>query len=197
VNAMALELIERVAKMVVYEVPHAQIAQALGLDEDRVKQIVAMEVCKDRVQQFAMDTIERSETLNDAWDMIEAESAGIVLQQLRVNPDADLALRAANIANKAQRRGTFANKPIEGNAGARAVIELHATYVDKLQQNFTIDKSKRRVFDTAHLEKKATNFLEPARVEKLLHNTEQSEIEQDVETLFDDFAPATVSITGK
>jgi hypothetical protein len=189
-DIIAKDLLHKIAKMVVYEVPYEQIAQVLGIaDVARVRQLIENEECQNKIQELALTAFEKAETLNDAWDRVEAQSANTVLMALQNNPDADFALRAATVANKAHRRGTFHNKPIEGSAGARAVIELNATFVDKLQQNFSIDTKN----ETKALEQKETNFLEPARVEQLLRpapldvpKPAMEAADDEIDVLFDD-----------
>ncbi len=172
-NGIAFELIDRIARMEAMHVPHAQIAMALGLDETHVSTIVIAPKCQEMVRNLLAQQFDKAQTLNDGWDMIEAAGANVVLQSLQVNPDADFALRAVIAANRASRRGTHGNRPIQADAGARVVVELNANFVEKLQQNFQILPP----VEPKSLKQKAADFMAPGDVENLLRTTADADLD--------------------
>lgn len=157
-------LVDRVAKMRAYEVPSDQIMRACGLRTiEEVDAIIAKPECQAVIQRVAVESFEKKQTLNDAWDAAEASSLNIIHQALTQNPDPDFALRTAMYANKANRRGVHANRPIQGNVVGRAVITLNNTFVSKLQQNWIVTER-----ESIEATKKAQDFLSPNDIEDIL-----------------------------
>lgn len=158
--------LQKVAKLVLANVPQNQIAAACGVTEGRISQLINMPEYKNIEQELAVQKIEENELINQGWDGVEALGVKHTLIALKNNPDDDFALRAAIVANKAIRRGSINNKPINPqSAGVRAIIHLNPTFVDKLQQNFSIDKQENK----ALVEKeKDSDFMPAAAVHNLL-----------------------------
>jgi hypothetical protein len=157
---------ERIARMHLMEVPLKQIAAVCNLSESRISQIIESDENYAGVQsEIAASVIESQGILNQSWDMVESLGVNAVFEALRHNPDPDFALRAAAIANRANRRGGNQAIPV-GQAGVRAVITLNATFAERLQQNFQVNTGSMAELP----EKKATNFLSSGSVEKLLAN---------------------------
>lgn len=170
---------DKVASMLAVEVPHAQIAAVTGLSEAEIGELVNNDSIKTLIQENALASYNKYETLNEGWDMMENLGMNGVLAHLQMNPDPDFALKAATLANKAQRRGQ--HKPgnvIPGQAGVRAVINLSANFINQLQQNLTITQTK-----PIQLVKKDSNFLAPKAVASLLKPLEEEEQSTEV---FDD-----------
>ncbi len=130
--ALADELIERVAKLVSMNVPNRQIAAASGIHADKIAEIIKLPKVQEKIQILTVEQLEETEVVNQGWDTVESEAVGTVLEQLRAVPDPDYALRAAAVANRAQRRG-IVNETITGKTSAVAVIELSAVFIEKLQ----------------------------------------------------------------
>ena len=157
--------LDKIARMVLYDVPHAQIAQACGITEARISQIIGTEEFKEYMQTIASDRFEQDRSINDGWDTIEATALGSILNRLQWMNDPDFALKAAMMANKAQRRGQFNNRPLDGTGGVRAIVHLSAQFVDKLQQNnVQIVQGK---IDGNGTDQKRQDFLAPERIEKM------------------------------
>lgn len=127
------ELLSRIAKLKSMEISNTQIAAAVGLDEPQLDLVLASAAYKTTFSTLQLEKYEAHDTLNTGWDAIEEEAAGTVLAYLRERPDPEYALKAAAMANKAQRRGGHANVPIMGGVTAAAVINLNAVFVNKLQ----------------------------------------------------------------
>lgn len=151
-NAVAIkeQLLDKIARLTAMNVPTEQIAQACGITKGRVSQLTATEEFNEVLLQYYNEDFEQQDTLNRGWDAVEEEALGTVLETLQHNPDPDFALRAATMANKAQRRGGVnGNQPINGNASASAVINLNQVFVDKLQHisvgREAIDANAKRI----------------------------------------------------
>jgi hypothetical protein len=127
------ELLTRIAKLKSMEISNTQIAAAVGLDEPQLELVLASPAYKEKFSALQLEKYESHDMMNSGWDAIEEEAAGTVLAYLRERPDPEYALKAAAMANKAQRRGSHANVPIMGGVTAAAVINLNAVFVNKLQ----------------------------------------------------------------
>lgn len=127
------ELFERVAKLMALNVPVKQIAEAIGLSEDRVFAICREDAVKEKVAALQTQSLEQMQTINDGWDALEEMALGHVVEYMAANPDPDFALRAAQVANKAERRGYLGARAINGGTGASTVINLQVGFVQRLQ----------------------------------------------------------------
>lgn len=170
---METKHLEKIAKMVMVSVPQNQIASACGVSEGRISQIINLPEYKEIEQKIAVEKFEESELINQGWDSVEALGVRGTLTALQNNPEPEFALKAAVVANKAVRRGTFANNPIPQSAGVRAVIHLNPIFVDKLQQNFEI--SAKRVEALAQ-NPKDSDFLPASDVHNLLGKKDSGEL---------------------
>ena len=131
-----IRFFEKIAKMELMGVPRSQICEAVNLSEGRLSQIINSEPAYQRVaQQLSIEEFDKLDTLNSGWDMVESLSVAQIVQSLQLSHDPDFALRAATLANKAQRRGAY-NKPIGANGvgGQTVRLSLNANFVEKLNQ---------------------------------------------------------------
>jgi hypothetical protein len=126
-------IVERVATLLAMDTPQVQIAAATGLSEGRISQLAHSDQVLARKAEILSEKLEQHEELNSGWDAIEEESMATVLEYVSVTKDPEFALRAAKVANSANRRGGYNGAPINGNANAAAVINLSAIFVEKLQ----------------------------------------------------------------
>lgn len=165
-GALTQEKMLKLARMELHGVPRKQTSMAMGLGESRITQLMETDEYKTAAEQIAGENFAQNELINKGWDGIEALGIRRVVETLQADPDPDFALRAASIANKAARRGGFAQNPISANVGVRAIINLNSTFVEKLQQNFEITKNKTSVL----VEKqKDSDFMGAQAVQELLH----------------------------
>ena len=162
---METKHVEKIAKMVMANVPQNQIASACGVSEGRISQLMETNEYKCIEQELAVLKFEESQMINQGWDSVEALGVKSTIVALRNNPDPEFALKAAVVANKAIRRGTFNNNPIPQSAGVRAVIHLNPVFVDKLQQNFEVSEQK---MNSLTEKPKDSDFLPAADVHNLL-----------------------------
>ena len=183
-ETVSVERLEKIARMVLYDVPHTQIALAVGISESRVSQILETEKFKDSMQAIATERFEQDSSINDGWDHLEATALKSVLDRMQWDSDPDFSLKAAIMANKAQRRGQFNNRPLDGRDGVRAVINLTAQFIDQLQQN-TINvngangEDAKQTFlelarpnTTEKPEQKKQDFLPPEKLDHLFRPDE-------------------------
>lgn len=171
------EIFTRIAKLKGMEVPEHQIAAAVGLDEEKLAVILASEKYKAKFSELQLGKYDRHETLNEGWDTVEDDALATVLTYLKTTNDPEYALKAAAMANKAQRRGAHANVPINGGVQAAAVIQLNAVFVKKLQMlrggqpdGALINGNGKRV-----------DAMDVSRVQKLMHGAQS-----DIENIFGD-----------
>jgi len=160
--------LEKIARMALFDVPDEQIALAVGLPDIAV--IVSSDEYKAVFADLSTEYFEQNQSLNDGWNTVEALAIGQVVDVLQWSKDPEFALRAAAMANKANRRGDVAQQPINGQAGARAVINLTANFIQKLQQ-FGMEKTEAngetaRVIDNDPAQKDS-DFMSPEKVEKM------------------------------
>lgn len=168
--------IEKLARMEAAGIPHKQIALATNLSESRISQIFATNEFKIAVEKVAVENFEEQELINQGWDGVEALGITKVVSALQNDPDPDFALRAAAVANKAARRGNYRNNPIAQQAGVRTIINLNNTFIEKLQANTEIGADKVK---TLINEKKSSDFMNPAEVQKMLKIESKKENESD------------------
>lgn len=176
ITPVGADRLEKIARMVLYDVPHTQIALAVGVSESRVTQIIETDDFKNTMQSIASERFEQDSSINTGWDHLEAVALKNVLEKMQWNADPEFALKAAMMANKAQRRGQFNNRPLDGRDGVRAVINLTAAFIDQLNQSTVnvgkngnsapvLEMSRENGPDSP--EQKKQDFLPPERLDDL------------------------------
>lgn len=176
-GALAKDKMLKLARMELHGVPRKQTAAAMGLSESRISQIIELVEYQSAAEVIAAENFEEQQMINKGWDGIEALGITRVVRALQNDPEPEFALRAAVFANKAARRGGFAQNPISQSAGIRTVINLNSTFVDKLQQNFEIKKDKTSVL----IEKqKGSDFLGAKAVQELLQKKPAEDTMQEL-----------------
>lgn len=169
-NTMKTKYVEKIAKMVIANVPQNQIATACGVSESRISQLMETDEYKYIEQEVASVKFEESQLINQGWDSVEALGVKTTILTLQNNPEPEFALKAAVVANKAIRRGTFNNNPIPQSAGVRAVIHLNPVFVDKLQEDFEVSEKK---MDMLAKKPKDSNFMPANEVYNLLDKNKE------------------------
>lgn len=189
--------IEKIARMAAFEIPAVQIARAMGLTEGRISQIISSDEYKIVLAEVSTQFFEQNQTLNDGWDTIEAKSLDVLMTNLQWNNDPDFALKAAAMANRANRRGSISNRMIDGQMGARAVFHLTANFIDKLQQINVTEKATNGAGDkptngedkSDTPSQKQSDYMVPEQVEKLFMAPEKERTDALL-SFFPDFAEA-------
>lgn len=175
------ERYEKIASMLVMEVPQVQIAAACNLTPGRISQILEEDAFKEIFAAMQVEELQKHKDLNDGWDFLENKAVGGLMEVLAYNKNPDLLLRVAAVANKAQRRGSSRNAPIDPQKlGARVVINIQPNFVQKLEAGMARVSSNLSAVPTKQLD-----MLAPGQVEKLLS---QHEILGDIEFTQDDLA---------
>ncbi len=158
--------LEKIARMALFDVPEAQIAKAVGIGD--ITEYTESQEYKDVLARISTEYFEQNQQLNDGWNSVEALALTAVVDNLTWSKDPDFALRAAGMANKANRRGDVTQEPINGQAGARAVFHLTQNFIQKLQ-NF--GSENKGVVNTVEIDNKPahkdTDYMVPEKVEKL------------------------------
>lgn len=139
-QSLVKKKLAKIARMVLAGIGHVQIAAASGVSEGRISQILKTEDYKAEEELIAAEKFEEMDLLNQGWDGIENLGVQRVMEALQYDPEPEFALRAAAVANKAARRGGRHGQQMINpqNAGVRAIINLKAEFIEKLQQNFVI-----------------------------------------------------------
>lgn len=160
--------IEKIARMSAFEIPQAQIARAMGLSEARISQIVNSDEYKEKLAGISTEYFEQNQTLNDGWNTLEASALDVLLTNISWNKDPDFALKAATMANKANRRGDMSNRTIDGQTGARAVFHLTANFIERLQQmNVVKVEGNGAENGEKKISQKLSDYMSPEKVERL------------------------------
>jgi len=175
-------VLEKIAKLVLYEVPNGQIAMSCGVSDGRISQIVATEEFKAVLEAQASEHFAEQQLMNEGWDAVEALAIGHVVEAMNANPDEEFALKVAAVANKATRRGAINHNPIgAGQAGVRTVIQLNANFVENLQQNFEVKDERTARRQDMHDNRKQVDMLGVSAVEKLLKHQPPVDLLPDVD----------------
>lgn len=162
--------LEKIAKMELFGVSQKQIAETSGLTDGRISQIINSDEYKVIKGELETTYIENNQTLNEGWDQLEALALNQLVEVLQWSQDADFALKAAAMANRANRRGN-SNQPLDGRVGVRAVIHLQQVFVERLQQ-VQINQAQTN----GEIPQKETNVMTPGDVERSFVDTLTEEI---------------------
>lgn len=170
--------VEKLAKMVARGVSVADISDVLNLSIGRVETILKSETFLDALSLEKQDAIESELQYDEGWDYAENLALSKVIENLKVSPDPDYAIKVATLANKAVRRkNKFNNQPIGITQNLQTVINLQGHFVNKLQQSFVVAE---RTLKT--LEQKKINILSPKGVKALLQP--KSDINEELDEAF-------------
>ena len=176
--------IARVAAMKNAGMPDDQIATACSISLEVLEKVYAKEEYKAEIARITEESFDKYNTLNEGWDVVENLAMNRVIEVLDKMPDPEFALRAAAVANKAQRRGRHNNSPIAAIPNSQVTIQLTANFADRMQQDFTIQERKPEA-----IEQKENNFLAPKKVQALLGKVIKPNLEIQLESEFGDFQP--------
>lgn len=169
----------KLARMVEQGVPEKELAGIFSVSGEQLSTVLASEPYLAAVAHVQNEAFDKRQLLNNGWDGIEEFALTTVLGYLQgPTPDPDYALKAAALANKAERRGKHVNEPIVVQPNMQSVIQLNAQYVGKLEQHFQVAERP-----PATIEKSETNMLSVQGVKSLLGVTK--EITKEVEEIDD------------
>lgn len=155
------ERLELVANLHIQGVPQAQIGECVGLSQASISEIMQTDAFRSMLAVKQAEHYEKSKQYDDGWDAVENKALANLINGLAINPNPELALKAAVLANKAHRRVSPANRPLQATeAGARVFIQLNQTFAEQLQ---TIGL---KVISQGEM--KVASVLSPTRVEKFI-----------------------------
>lgn len=124
--------LERIANMMVHGVPAVQIAEAVNLSEGRISQLKTEDHFKQMLAEANDDFLQAQLDINDSWNKMEMKALGIVNSYLEWSKDPDFAMRAATMANRAERRGKNTNVPLSASNGKRVGITISSRLATRL-----------------------------------------------------------------
>lgn len=128
------QVYEKIANMEIMGVMHTGIAGVLGVSEGLISQIVAKEEYQQIKGVLLATKYEDAEKGDSNWDKLERMAVDNLINTAGWNTDPDFLLRAAAVANRAQRRGRMTNNdPLPNQMGKRVVVNLSQVFVGKLQ----------------------------------------------------------------
>lgn len=188
-------LFEKIAGMCVRKVSDAQIADICGITLDQLLQIKEIPEYREVYSKHAEMYYIEKDLMDQGWDAIENMAMATVVKKLKISNDPEFALKAAVLANKANRRNIApGNEPIPARTGQGVVLHLHGNFIERLQiaasaeSVHNIPAADKMIDGVAEVVKeprrrnengledpddedastqKFVNMLEPGRVEKL------------------------------
>jgi hypothetical protein len=112
-------------------VPQVQMAQALGLTEGRVSQVLASAAYKSVYQEYVGERVKEDAETDSGWDRIERLAVANVSRALEKTHDPEFSLKAATLANRAVRRHK-ANHPLDPQGqGSTVILQLPAAMLER------------------------------------------------------------------
>jgi hypothetical protein len=172
------EAFERIVALDAKKVPHEQIALVLGIDSEKLLAIMDSEGYQTALAIKEEQDVLKYDTLNDGWDIVENLAVNRVIETLEKNSDPDFAMKAATLANKAQRRGKHVNAPLNAQPNMQTIIQVTQNFASALQNNYAIKERDVRL-----IAKKDSNFLSAKGVQSLLGTTVELQAEKDLADL--------------
>jgi len=179
--------LDRIAAMKAEGIADADIAETCGIEESTLVAVYEKDEFKEAVGRLKSDKFDTFQTMNTGWDMIENFAMNKVIEHLQKMPDPDYALRAAAMANKAQRRGKSNNAPIHASPNQQVTIILQQGFADRLAKGVVLEHERP---DAKTMEKKDNNFMPPKKVQNLLKSMKPQSLQDQVESEFGDLLPA-------
>lgn len=174
-NVMSAEeqgKLERLANYLAYGVPQRQAAAAVGFSDARVSLLLQQEDFQALVREKMETIAARLVDTNSLYEQIEAVALKNVLDVIRIDADPDVNMRAALMANRANRR------PVNGNAGGvldaaaanggkMATISLSFNIQQKIMTG-ALKLEEKQSPKTIDESGKDVNMATPAMVDSLL-----------------------------
>lgn len=154
------------------------IGRVVGLAAADIKDLQDNNAEFQAIQSEILREKHESDTTRDqGWDRLEETALANVLETMQWNKDPEFALKAAMIANRANRRTARpANQALQApaNAGSRAVISLNLAFIQRLQSGALQPRTLEMVPN------KQSDVLSPTTVENALFPKQQKAEEDDL-----------------
>ena len=170
--------LEKIAKLIHFGAAVDEIAAVVNCEVSEVQKLANSELVQNRIAELKLNTFESMQTQDDGWDAVENHAVAQILEKLQTVPDPDFALKAAAVANKAQRRGGMMkhqNQPITIPVNMQAVINLHPRFVQQVQNGKELGQQVKET-----LAQKTVNVLESSRVQQLLQKDSDANVLEGV-----------------
>ena len=174
----SLETVNQIAALMAMQVPHEQIAEVIGFSPEALEEIVSCEEYKQHYQEFLAEEFNKQFKTARTWDDIENKSLRIVSEALDLGCDPEFALKAGVMANKANRHG-FRTRvdPIDLEGGARRVITLNTTFVEKIENKTVVyngngvdEKPNGKIIDNG--QSKVVDAVSPPELKRIMGSEE-------------------------
>lgn len=164
------EKFERIATLLAQGVDREQVALAVGMRVSELEGLEDDERYRGVAQKVVLEHIEAEQDLNRGWDAVEEKALSTLLQHMQIKKDPDFMLRAAAVANKAQRRNLSVdpgrNAPLAMAAGARVVIQLNTQFLTGIHDLKTAARDFSRMELT---DRKRVDMMSTKAVAELLN----------------------------
>lgn len=168
---------EKIANMMVMGVAQTQIAEVMSISEGRISQLLQEDEFKKILEEKMLLRQVEMQEINQGWDDVETKALRIVQDNLKHNKNPDFALKAAMVANRANRRGgNGGNAPLPAAMGERVLIKLQGTFINKLMNVGGVPVTQASLRDLINSsQQKRVNLLAPGQVKKLLQDEKENE----------------------
>ncbi len=180
---------EILANYKIQRVPQQQIAEVLGVSEG----LISQEVTSEEFQAFYTEHLKKHASLtnefDDGWDALEKVAVGNLLETIQYIKDPKFNLQIAMVANKAQRRQSRFNHPLDAAAaGAQpVVVQLRTTFINKVQiQNNHGAGDAEDVRAGLLGGNRSMNIPSPHRIEQVFSNPLPATLEEQAEAMLAD-----------
>jgi hypothetical protein len=155
-----------------------------------LEQVAAIKETHEFKQSCAKQTEERTQRLIDleqGWDGIEEASTAQVLHHLMHSRDPEFALRAAMVANRAQRRSpaTLGRVIDASNVGNVITLTVNRNYVQNItnQENGGKKATVEIQGEVKEIPRKASDISSPKRLADLLGIHEEGKAQKEIASL--------------
>lgn len=167
-----IQFMEKVAALDAQGVRPEQIAEVMGVEIQTVNGLRNEPSYQEVFDKVKLGTLVKDKKFDDSWDGVEERALDIISKNLKYNLDPNFAIKAATLANRAIRRGSPRNNPLDANQGPKAIITLNTIFIGKLQAPPQMSDVKVVEHRNTMLEdgtNKVVDLLNPSEVEQLLN----------------------------
>jgi hypothetical protein len=129
------QLYEKMAGLVARNVADEQVAAAFSLEMADFIAIKNSDAFRQILQLRTAQLVEQTTDIDDGWDSVEAQAIRGINDYLKTSVDPQFALKAAAIANKAERRFTnkAAQRPVQVATENRVTLVLSDRITNRIQ----------------------------------------------------------------
>lgn len=181
------EDLQRAARLKVQGVSQRGIADALGLSDSEVSLLCSSEEFERVYRDLAGAVVEANSAFDESWDGIERQALGVVATNLKWNKDPEFALKAAVVANKAQRRnGRAGMLNLAASNGSTVQLNLSQHFVQYLTGG---GQANNGLGERGPIEQKRVDMPTVKEVHALLKAPADAEFDSMLSEAFADAVP--------